>query len=288
VRHSLLALWFGAVASAAADTIVVPSRAASIGGSGSFTVLLDAMPHSYMCAIGVAELNGRIPPGAHITALAWRRPSWQPHAPWPAVAASFEDFDIYLAQAARPAGMLSLAEPLKNIGSDLTLVRSGPINFKSGSFPGGALSPAANPFSAPIAFDTPYVYRGGELLLMVRHTGNSAPSGSLDWVSSFYAGSGAQAISIDSYIQNANWNLLATAGCIAVEFTFSSPPEPTCYANCDQSTTEPTLNIADFACFLARFADADPYANCDQSTTDPILNIADFTCFLIRFAAGCK
>ena len=61
-----------------------------------------------------------------------------------------------------------------------------------------------------------------------------------------------------------------------------------CYANCDSSTTAPILNVADFTCFLQRFAAADPYANCDNSTTNPVLNVADFTCFLQRFAAGCS
>jgi hypothetical protein len=60
-----------------------------------------------------------------------------------------------------------------------------------------------------------------------------------------------------------------------------------CYANCDGSTTEPILNVADFTCFLTKFAGGDPYANCDGSTTEPILNVADFTCFLTKFAAGC-
>ncbi len=62
---------------------------------------------------------------------------------------------------------------------------------------------------------------------------------------------------------------------------------PTCYANCDQSTIAPILNVADFTCFLNRFAAGDSYANCDGSTTPPILNVADFTCFLNAFAAGC-
>src|SRR5262249_40297371 len=61
-----------------------------------------------------------------------------------------------------------------------------------------------------------------------------------------------------------------------------------CYANCDGSTTAPILNVADFACFLNRYAAADPYANCDGSTTAPILNVADFACFLNRYAAGCS
>jgi hypothetical protein len=60
-----------------------------------------------------------------------------------------------------------------------------------------------------------------------------------------------------------------------------------CYANCDNSTTSPTLNVLDFACFLNRFASGDAYGNCDGSTTAPVLNVLDFACFLNRFAAGC-
>jgi hypothetical protein len=60
-----------------------------------------------------------------------------------------------------------------------------------------------------------------------------------------------------------------------------------CYANCDGSTASPVLNVADFTCFLQKFAIGDPYANCDGSTASPVLNVADFTCFLQKFAQGC-
>jgi len=60
-----------------------------------------------------------------------------------------------------------------------------------------------------------------------------------------------------------------------------------CYANCDNSTTQPVLNTADFSCFLNAFTSGNPYANCDMSATPPALNIADFLCFLNRFASGC-
>jgi hypothetical protein len=65
------------------------------------------------------------------------------------------------------------------------------------------------------------------------------------------------------------------------------PAPAGCYANCDDSTTAPILNVGDFTCFLQRFAAGDSYANCDNSTTAPVLNVGDFTCFLQRFAAGC-
>lgn len=60
-----------------------------------------------------------------------------------------------------------------------------------------------------------------------------------------------------------------------------------CPANCDGSTTAPVLNVADFTCFLQKFANGDPVANCDCSTGTPFLNVADFTCFLQKFAQGC-
>jgi hypothetical protein len=64
--------------------------------------------------------------------------------------------------------------------------------------------------------------------------------------------------------------------------------EPTCYANCDQSTAPPILNANDFQCFLNHFAAGDSIANCDQSTAPPVLNANDFQCFLNKFAAGCS
>jgi hypothetical protein len=62
---------------------------------------------------------------------------------------------------------------------------------------------------------------------------------------------------------------------------------PRCYPNCDGSAAGAVLNVADFSCFLGRFAAADMYANCDGSTATPVLNVLDFSCFLQKYAAGC-
>jgi len=59
---------------------------------------------------------------------------------------------------------------------------------------------------------------------------------------------------------------------------------PNCYANCDQSTVPPVLNVSDFICFLNKFVVKDPYSNCDN---DAAINATDFLCFLNKFAAGC-
>ena len=57
-----------------------------------------------------------------------------------------------------------------------------------------------------------------------------------------------------------------------------------CYANCDESTSAPVLNVNDFVCFQTRFAAGDLYADCDLGGT---LNVNDFVCFQGAFAAGC-
>ena len=73
-------------------------------------------------------------------------------------------------------------------------------------------------------------------------------------------------------------------------------PDPTCYANCDNSTVAPVLNVGDFTCFVQQYSIATllpsdqqitHYANCDHSTVTPAVNVGDFTCFLQKYAAGC-
>ncbi len=59
-----------------------------------------------------------------------------------------------------------------------------------------------------------------------------------------------------------------------------------CYANCDNSTVAPVLNVADFTCFLTRYVAGDPRTNCDGGGV-PALNVQDFSCFLAKYAAGC-
>lgn len=61
------------------------------------------------------------------------------------------------------------------------------------------------------------------------------------------------------------------------------------YANCDNSTVAPVLNVNDFQCFMNKFAAEDPwYPNCDGSTAQPVLNVNDFQCFLNTFATACQ
>jgi hypothetical protein len=91
-------------------------------------------------------------------------------------------------------------------------------------------------------------------------------------------------------------NVWQAAGDITRVEIYHAPP-PQCYANCDQSTVAPVLNVDDFTCFINAYAGAQflpheqqvqHYANCDGSTFAPVLNVDDFTCFINRYAQGCS
>jgi hypothetical protein len=89
-------------------------------------------------------------------------------------------------------------------------------------------------------------------------------------------------------LASSRWEVASTStygGTIAL--TLATNVGGPCYANCDNSTTQPILNVLDFNCFLNRFSSGDTYANCDGSTVPPVLNVLDFNCFLNAFAAGC-
>ena len=270
---------------AAADTVIVTQNAAGTGGTGAYSTVLNSQPRSWLTVIGQAELSGRLPVGARITGVSWRLASWQAFASWPASTVIFNSFDIYLGIAARSPGNLDMTNVANNWGPDLTLTHAGGTVFSPGYFPGGAVSPSFNPFCTPINLLPTYTYQGGDLLIMVRHTGNNASNGNLDWVSSSFGASGAQGISVSSYTSNTGWGGGGNGGCIVMQFTYTL--EAPCYANCDNSSNPPVLNINDYTCFLNRYAGGDSYANCDHSTTPPVLNVNDFTCFLNTYAAGC-
>src|SRR4051812_22111573 len=97
---------------------------------------------------------------------------------------------------------------------------------------------------------------------------------------------GAGGLSLSATVGQCDAGTLSGGG-LTLSGGFWSAPGQTCYANCDGSTTAPLLNVADFSCFLQKFAAGDAYANCDGSAAQPVLNVADFSCFLQRFAAGC-
>jgi hypothetical protein len=115
--------------------------------------------------------------------------------------------------------------------------------------------------------------------------------GTLHWPLSTGQVSSGQVLYLQWFVADAGaagGQAASTVAQVPVFCGSSGCPAPCGYANCDQSTTSPALNVLDFTCFLNKFAAGDPYAHCDGSTTPPTLNVLDFACFLNLYAKGCQ
>lgn len=113
---------------------------------------------------GTSQLNG-LNAGSTITGMRFRLNGGQPANP----VSSATNFDIYLGPSNFPVGSLS-DSVLANQGTGTIAVRTGPITFAAGSFPGGS---TPNNFGPEISFSTSYVYTGGPLLMTVTTTAAS-------------------------------------------------------------------------------------------------------------------
>jgi serine protease AprX len=242
-------------------------------------------PAVYQLLFSGSELS-HIPAGSLINGLTWRvSSSVAGQSSWPAMPAEFTQYDVELSKPATTAGTMSTTYA-SNMGTGVSLVRSGPLVIPTNAFPGGASSTELNEFGQFITFDRPYAYTGGDLLVTIRHSGQSQTPRFMDGLLNGGPGYGVVGAAVIS-----TGSASATSGSlgrlITTRFSYTPAGGPSCYANCDGSTTPPILNVADFTCFLSKFAALDPYANCDGSTVPPVHNVADFTCFLSKFAAGC-
>ncbi|WP_260442118.1 PEP-CTERM sorting domain-containing protein [Microcystis aeruginosa] len=158
-----------------AATVVAPNQTSNAGLS---TALIDGN-RTYLMQYGASLLSG-INVGDQITGLTFRLSSSGTGSSVPpsSPATSFTNWDLTLAQAANPISSLSTT-----FASNLTnpvLVRSGALAFAAGAFPGGAVNPTTNPFGPVINFTTPYTYQGGDLVVLISHTGGTNAVGFLD------------------------------------------------------------------------------------------------------------
>ncbi|MBS0190648.1 MAG: hypothetical protein U0573_02000 [Phycisphaerales bacterium] len=141
-------------------------------------------------AVANADQFDTIGPGSDFVGMAWRlSPS---ASSWPTAAANFSQFDVQFSRSNNAPGSLSKTIAF-NVGPDAVTVRSGALSFVVGSFPSRGSEPIA-PFGAEIGFTSPYHYRGGPLLSVIRHSGQTSGSpGMMDGLGAFSAGYNADA-----------------------------------------------------------------------------------------------
>jgi hypothetical protein len=161
---SVLLLSFGI--SARADIFdVAPNANASMNGNGAQFFVFDTdSPITFQWDIAASQLTSLV--GLDITALGFRLPGG---ASTVGSTINFPSFDLELSSSLNPLGSLS-STPASNVAANAVTVYNAPLTIPANSLIGG---PGPNPFYL-IEFTTPFLYTGGDLLMTLQRTGETA------------------------------------------------------------------------------------------------------------------
>ena len=165
--------------------VVAPTNYTATYGTGGLNTLLrnSGFPRTYQIQFSPAALGG-LPVGAKITELRFRLMTNS--AAFPNNTVTWSDYQVTLAQAANSIPAMSTSFAANMLSP--VLVKDGALSISANTF---ATSAGVNPFCSFLVFDTPYVYHGGDLVMLFSHTGSdSASSAFLDAVTSSTPGYG--------------------------------------------------------------------------------------------------
>ncbi|MBK7446083.1 MAG: hypothetical protein IPJ45_08680 [Ignavibacteria bacterium] len=163
-------------------TEIIPNSYAGVTGTGTFLGPLSNAQRTYQFLIQSSQLTNVA--GKVLTGLSMRIPA-SATANWPLADANFTNYDIYLSGSVEPsARSLTFAN---NIVGARTQVRSGSLTILANSYTFGG---SPNAFGTEIAFNIPWYYAGGNLLIEIRHSGFTGTSRSTDALLTSTAGYG--------------------------------------------------------------------------------------------------
>ncbi len=160
---------------------------------------------------------GGLPVGASITELRFRLDTNATITVFPTNTVTWSDYEVTLAQAANPISGMST-----NFASNLlspVLVKSGALSLSPNSF---TTSASPNPFGSLVVFDTPYVYQGGDLVMLFRHPGSdSASTAFLDALNSSTPGYGTDFRAFSATSFSATFGIQASVTIAQIVFTYA-------------------------------------------------------------------
>lgn len=216
------AVWFGPTFTFTlgplppSGAVVAPGSYTATYGTGGLNTLLrnSGAPRTYQMQFSSAALAG-LPVGAKITGLQFRLMTNS--IAFPTNTVTWSDYEVTLAQAANSISSMS-ANFAANMLSPV-LVKNGAISISANTFTTGT---SPNPFGSLVVLDTPYVYQGGDLVMLFSHTGSdSANTAFLDALSTTTPGYGTdfRALSANSF--NASSGTAASVTIAQIVFTYS-------------------------------------------------------------------
>ena len=195
-------------------SIVAPNNYTSIGGNGGLNTIVRSTnaPRTYQMQFTAAALSG-LPVGARITELRFRQYTNATTA-FPTNTVTWSDYEITLAKAANNISTMS-ATFSANMTSPV-LVKRGPLSIGPNTF---GTSPLPNPFGSFVVFDTPYVYQGGDLVMLFTHPGSDSVNAAfLDAVPTTSADYGATCRAFSATTFNATSGAAASATIVQIVF----------------------------------------------------------------------
>jgi len=164
---------------------VVPSDYTSTPGNAGFTSQLANSARTYQLLMHESLLTNLL--NKQLLAVSWRLPT-SATSNWPAADITITDYDFYLGLGVDPASMDRTNFSSNFVGSKKQ-VRDGSLTILANSYTFGNSPNNWGP-EMSFAFDSVWVYSGGNLLIELRQTGFSGTSRSVDALSTSTPGYG--------------------------------------------------------------------------------------------------
>jgi hypothetical protein len=198
-------------------TAVAPGNYTATGGNGGLNTLLrnSGNPRTYQMQFSAAALSG-VPANAKITELRFRLFT-NLAAVFPTSTVHWSTYQLTLAQAANSISGMSSNFDANMISP--VVVKNGAVALSANTF---TTSGNPNPFGSLLVFDTPYVYQGGDLVMLFRHTGSdSTNTAFLDALTTMAPGYGTDFRAFSATSFSATGGSQASVTIAQIVFTYS-------------------------------------------------------------------
>jgi hypothetical protein len=152
--------------------VVVPNFYESVEGPGSsaLPVHIQGNPWTFQLIVHENQLTSLV--GKELTAISYRRSATEGGG-YPIQTTSWAPYVIRLGPSVAPAAATGTFAD--NFSASPTQVRSGTLTVPPFAWPNQGV-PGPNPFGPEISFDTPYLYTGGNLAMLITHPGSDNPN----------------------------------------------------------------------------------------------------------------